>query len=121
MEAITPISLEKVEMIAEMCHEVNRLWCQRNGDHSQPNWKYAPDWQKKSAINGVQFHHGNPDAGDSASHDSWQKEKIADGWTWGPEKDPENKTHPCLVPFEELPEIQQKKDALFRAVVHALL
>jgi hypothetical protein len=35
-------------------------------------------------------------------------------------KDAELKTHPCLVPFEELPKFQQQKDRLFRAIVKAL-
>lgn len=48
------------------------------------------------------------------------KEKIEDGWVYGDEKDTEKKTHPCLVPYEELPEFQKKKDALFQAIVDAL-
>ena len=30
------------------------------------------------------------------------------------------KTHPCMVPFDQLPEWQQKKDKLFLAIVRAL-
>lgn len=107
-------------MIAEMCHTVNKTWCEINGDDSQPSWDDAPDWQKQSALNGVVFHQLNPSAGDSASHDNWVREKLEAGWTYGKFKDPEKKTHYCLVPFEELPLAQQKKDALFRAIVHAL-
>ena len=69
---------------------------------------------------GVVFHVENPDAGDSASHENWMKQKIEEGWVYGKEKDPEKRTHPCLVEFDQLPEVQQKKDALFRAIVHAL-
>jgi hypothetical protein len=71
---------------------------------------------------GVAFHKANPDAGDSASHDSWMAQKIADGWVYGPEKDPDATppTHHCIVPFDELPKVQQAKDALFRSIVHAL-
>lgn len=46
--------------------------------------------------------------------------EIADGWEYGPVKDPEAKEHPCLVPFSDLPREQQAKDFLFRAVVRAL-
>ena len=93
-----------------------------NGDMSQPSWDDAPDWQKASARNGVAFHCGNPDAGDSASHDNWMAEKIAAGWVYGTEKNPDTipPTHPCIVPFSELPQEQQIKDAIFRAVVHAI-
>jgi hypothetical protein len=83
-------------------------------------WDDAPDWQRNSAIEGIKFHLQNPDAGDSVSHDNWMKQKIKEGWVYGEVKDPEKKTHPCIVPFDQLPEFQQKKDALFRAIVHAL-
>ena len=109
-----------VDRIAKVVHEANRAWCEANGDNSQRVWEYAPNWQKYSAIEGVKFHVQNPDAGDSASHDNWMKQKIEEGWVYGEVKDPEKKTHPCIMEFDKLPEVQQKKDALFRAIVHAL-
>lgn len=110
----------KVEHIARVCHEVNRAYCQSLGDHSQPQWELAPDWQAKSAIAGVHLHLGNPDAGPEASHKAWMAQKLMDGWKYGPVKDADAKTHPCLVPFEDLPREQQAKDFIFRAIVHAL-
>lgn len=116
-----PLADEVVERIARVAHEANRAWCAAIGDNSQPAFEAAPAWQTDSARNGVRFHHANPQAGDSASHDSWMKEKVDGGWVFGEVKDPEAKTHPCIVPFDELPPEQQAKDRLFRAVVHALL
>lgn len=107
-------------MIARTCHEANRAWCEVNGDNSQVPWDDAEHWQKVSARDGVFFVVENPEAGDSALHDQWMRDKLADGWTYGPEKNAEHKTHPCLVPFEDLPHMQQAKDKLFRAIVHAL-
>ena len=106
--------------IAEVCHEANRAYCATLGDDSQLPWAEAPQWQRDSATNGVLFHRDNPDAGDSASHDSWMAEKVADGWVYGAEKDPEAKTHHCIVPFDNLPIDQQRKDTLFRSICHAL-
>jgi len=108
---------------AQVAHETNRVWCEVNGDFSQPKWADAPAWQKESAVNGMIFHSQNPDADDSASHDSWSKEKIDNGWEWGEVKDPNSNppTHPCLVPFEELPIEQQIKDGLFRSIAHQIL
>jgi hypothetical protein len=107
--------------LARISHEVNRAWCAFNGDLSQPAWDDAPDWQKSSATNGVAFHRANPGAGDSASHDSWMAEKVAAGWVYGEVKNPDASppTHPCIVPFDQLPRDQQFKDRLFRTVVHA--
>ena len=110
----------KAKYIAAVCHETNRAFCRTLGDESQPTWEDAPDWQCASAINGVNFHLANPDAGPSHSHQEWLKEKQADGWQFGPVKDPAKKEHPCIVPYEALPKEQQAKDALFIAVVNAL-
>ena len=66
------------------------------------------------------MHLANPDATPEQSHESWLEQKIADGWVYGAVKDPDAKTHPCCVPYEELPVEQKAKDYLFRAVVHAL-
>jgi hypothetical protein len=111
----------RVHQIAKVAHEVNRVWCEFNGDTSQPTWADAPEWQRSSAMSGVRFHLENPDAGDAASHDSWMAEKVAAGWVYGDVKDPgaSPPTHPCIVPFEELPPAQQFKDRLFRTIVHA--
>ena len=109
------------EQIAKVAHEVNKAYCQALGDLSQPAWEDAPDWQKESAIKGVEFHASNPEAGPEASHESWLKEKEDAGWKYGPVKDPEKKEHHCFVSFEQLPKEQQAKDYIFRAIVHALI
>ncbi len=108
------------EKIAMVCHEVNRAYCQALGDYSQPTWENAPQWQKDSALLGVKLHKENHDAGPQASHESWLAQKLADGWSWGEEKLPEKKEHPCIQPFDTLPKEQQAKDYIFRAVVLAL-
>ncbi len=109
-----------IEYIAKVAHEINAAYCLSCDDDSQTSWEDAPDWQKLSAINGVKFHLENPDASASASHDAWLKEKIKSGWVYGVEKDQEKRTHPCIVPFEDLPQQQKAKDFLFRQVVHSL-
>ena len=108
------------EEIARVCHEANRALCATHGDYSQLPWEEAPQWQRESAVGGVEFHHMSPEADASASHEEWRTHKLIHGWTYGPVKDPEAKTHPCMVPFDELPPEQQAKDRLFKAIVHAL-
>lgn len=109
-----------VEDVAEICHAANRRLCKQLGDDSQAPWENAPEWQQHSAIQGVNFHLDNPDATPADSHESWMREKHAEGWTYGPEKNPDIKQHPCMVPFDQLPPSQQAKDHLFRSVVHGL-
>jgi len=106
--------------IAIICHHANKAWCEENGDFTQTDWDSAQEWQKDSAIDGVKFRLANPDAKEDAQHNAWMESKIKDGWVYGEVKDAEKKTHPCIVPFEELPLFQQKKDKLFCAIVDAL-
>jgi hypothetical protein len=108
------------EKIARVCHEVNRAYCQSIGDFSQPSWDEAPEWQRKSAVNGVQFHIDNPEALPSASHDKWLEEKRRDGWKYGAVKNPDTKEHPCFVLYEQLPVEQRAKDFIFTAIVREL-
>lgn len=50
-------------------------------------------------------------------HDVWADAYRDNGWTYGEEYDPDNKTHPCLVPFEDLPESEAIKDVLVVGLV----
>jgi len=110
----------KILDIAILCHEANKVWCHLIDDPVQLHWGQAPQWQRDSAINGVVHALTHPDARPEDSHNNWMAEKIAHGWVYGPVKDPDAKTHPCIVPFDQLPEWQQKKDILFLAIVRAL-
>lgn len=102
-----------IEQVAKMCHTINKQYCEKLGDNSQPSWEDAPDWQKESAVQGVKHILLNPDAKPWDSHKNWMKQKLNDGWTYGAKKDPEKKTHPCLVPYTDLPADQRVKDELF--------
>jgi len=113
------IHRDDAEPIAKICHEANRALCTAFGDHSQVAWADAPEWQRESAIKGVQFCMENPDAPPSANHDSWLEEKRRTGWAYGPVKDADAKTHPCFVPYDDLPPDQKAKDYVFKAIVGA--
>lgn len=108
------------ERIARVVHEANRAYCAALGDFSQLPWDEAPAWQRDSAVNGVKFVLANPHEGPDANHQNWLRQKLREGWKYGPVKDPEKLEHPCMVAFEQLPEEQQVKDVLFRSVVLAL-
>lgn len=107
--------------IAEACHEANRQWCKINGDHSQLAWSDAEEWQRDSAVKGVKFRFENPDTVEDTQHNAWMADKVSSGWIYGEVKDATMKTHPCIVPFNELPEFQQRKDALFCAICDSML
>lgn len=48
-----------------------------------------------------------------AAHDSWWRSYKNMGWIYGPERDTEKKTHPDMVPFDELPKNERDKDEIF--------
>lgn len=107
--------------VAKVCHEANRAYCSAMGDDSQVPWDQAPGWQTDSAIKGVAFLLMEPTAGPEASHICWMAEKQANGWVYGEEKDAEKKTHPCMVPFGDLPAEQRAKDYIFHAIVRTMM
>lgn len=43
-------------------------------------------------------------------HEIWAQTRIAQGWTYGSERNDTEKKHPCLVPYEELPEEEKVYD-----------
>ena len=43
-------------------------------------------------------------------HEVWAKTRIEQGWTFGPQRDDANKKHPCLIPYEQLPEEEKVYD-----------
>lgn len=43
-------------------------------------------------------------------HDVWAQNRIEQGWTYGEERNDALKTHPCLIPYEELPEVEKAYD-----------
>jgi hypothetical protein len=44
------------------------------------------------------------------THEVWARTRIEQGWTYGPTRDDASKKHPCLVPYEELPEAEKEYD-----------
>lgn len=43
-------------------------------------------------------------------HEVWAEARIRQGWTYGELRDDEFRTHPCLIPYEELPEEEKEYD-----------
>lgn len=115
------LSNENVRCIARICHEANRVYCMGLGDFSQSPWDRSPSWQRVSACTGVVKLMENLGMPPEEIHESWRKHKRAAGWVYGEKKDAEAKTHPCMVPFEQLPPEQQMKDKIFRGICSVLL
>ena len=110
----------KIALIATIAHGINLAYSASLGDHSHLPWEETPEELKKSIEYGVKMHLENPETTPEQSHESWLAQKEIDGWVYGEVKDLENKTHPCILPYDQLPAEQKTKDYLFKAVVTLL-
>ena len=43
-------------------------------------------------------------------HEVWAQSRMEQGWIYGPERNDALKQHPCLIPYEELPEVEKAYD-----------
>ena len=43
-------------------------------------------------------------------HEVWSEGRMKDGWTYGEERNDVKKHHPCLVPYEDLTEMEKVYD-----------
>ena len=43
-------------------------------------------------------------------HEVWARTRLDQGWTYGPQRDDAAKLHPCLVPYDDLPEEEKVYD-----------
>ena len=56
------------------------------------------------------------------THEVWSALRLKQGWTYGPERNDVEKKHPCLVPYDQLPESEKEFDrATASEVLKALL
>mgnify|MGYP002624597954 FL=1 len=44
------------------------------------------------------------------NHSVWSRGRLEEGWTLGPQRDDAKKQHPCLVPYDRLPESEKEVD-----------
>lgn len=43
-------------------------------------------------------------------HEVWTQSRMTQGWSYGEERNDSLKHHPCLIPYEELPEVEKDYD-----------
>ncbi|GAB6416351.1 RyR domain-containing protein [Bacillus luti] len=44
------------------------------------------------------------------THEVWANQRLQEGWRYGEKRDEDKKEHPCLIPYEELSEIEKNYD-----------
>ena len=104
-----------IEWVAMVCHQANIAAQVVNGEEPSPRWVWMRPEIKESTREGIR----KAMAGSTPEelHTSWSQSRLDAGWVYGEEKDEAIMTHPCLVPYSELPEAQRVKDTLMLEVV----
>jgi len=115
MQATTRFTIDE---IGRVCHEANRAYCIVNNDQALPEWDLLEESYRESTRIGV--HAVLEGSTPKESHQNWMKERLYQGWKFGPVLDRERKVHPNLIPYDELPVNQKIKDHLFVNIVKAL-
>lgn len=56
------------------------------------------------------------------THEVWATQRLKDGWSYGRDRNDHDRLHPCLVPYNELPEEEKEYDRhTAREVLKAIL
>lgn len=109
------------EAIARVVHEANSA-LQREAGDMVPGlpWDSETPQQRASILAAVRAVRYGGVTSPALMHEAWCGYKRREGWVYGPEKDFEKKTHPCLVDYGQLPAEQRVKDGMCIAIVTQL-
>ena len=99
--------------IAKICHQVNRDYCINEQLEAPPKWDDLPEYVQESIVAGVAEVIADPKVTPTQIHQMWCDYKEKEGWKYALNKDLELKTHPNLVPFKDLDDLEKRKDVLF--------
>jgi hypothetical protein len=111
---------ETVTRVAQVMHEAVRAWQKANGQPASPPWSKAPAWMKTSSREAVIWRLSNPKASAAVHHEQWISHKESEGWKYGKTKNGVKKTHPLMIPYDDWPEVERRKDELVSAVIDSL-
>ena len=110
-----------IEDIARVVHEANRAYNVTVDDPAPDGpWDTLPGWHQESICHRVKLMIDG--YGPAVIHQAWVDEMLARGWQPGDVKDPAASppVHTCLRPWSELPDWQQRKDVLAKAIAVTL-
>lgn len=108
-----------IELAAKIAYEAARTWCEHHNHPALVPWEQAEEAARESVRKGVVGVLAGNTPRDS--HANWTQTRLADGWVYGEVKDEKQKTHPNLVPYDDLPSDQRAKNILFVDSVKATM
>ena len=109
-----------IEQLARVGYEANRAYARSLGERIPPGGTAEPV-DRDIWTRAARFHLDNPDAHPWDLHGYWLAQEQEAGWSYGPVLDNAAKRHPHHVPWDRLPEPQQRKVTMFAAIVRSLV
>lgn len=105
--------------IARASYNILREYAHALGEPPKPTWEELSPAKQADivvAVTSVVRMHVTPEE----QHARWLQKKLADGWTYGPRRDPETKQHPAVRLYAELAPEQRAKGIICRAVCYSI-
>ena len=109
------------EQVAKICHEAIRAYAIQFDGRDRGPWEEMDTEYQESYLTGVDYITSPEAMSAEERHAEWLENHLADAWVLGDERDDEKKTHPNMLPYEELPFEQRAKDAIFASMVTSLI
>jgi len=107
------------DQIAQVIHAANGALQEIHGETPlQPGWAHAPEAMRARVLSLVRGYRAGITA--RQAHERWLELMAADGWRYGPRKDPGARLHPNMVAFGDLPDDQRVKDLLSQQITLVL-
>lgn len=113
-EWVDGLGMSKIEFIARVRYLGWICFMMGSGQelHDVPEDYEISEERLSSLMQGTEWALKNPDATAEENHMNWCKAKVEQGYLYGKTLDTERKTHPSLVPFEDLDLTEQTKDKM---------
>lgn len=117
--------VDAIKIARKAVHDLVRAYSIKHGSAPSPEWA-GMSVETQEGTTTALLHHadmiraGNP-VSPKESHEMWPESRKKEGWIYGKVKDFEKKIHPSLIPYDELPEVERRKDDLFIACAELLV
>jgi hypothetical protein len=104
--------------IAKWIYEATRIEAEWNKRRVIPEkWEVRSQEFKEQFIETIKKYFEDELPTPEEAHNSWVNAYKKMGWKYGNVRDVKKKTHPDMIPFEDLPKDEQNKDAIFLSFV----
>lgn len=111
----------KAIAIAKIYHQMHKALCETYADYTQKDWEQCEQWERDIEIEYVETWKRRPD--DMLAvfhHEHFIKSMSQKGWSYEKTPNIENKKHPLLAQYSELPYFQKIFDEIFKIIESAL-